>query len=474
MARRPAPHSSATPVRKRPSLDFSLTGLVYCSIMMFMGLAAVNTQANLLFGVFGLMIGVLLVATMISRLVLRKLVVKRVLPEQAVVGEEVALRYEFTNAKRFWPSFSVTLSELDAAEAFVKQPLAYMLHAAPRMTAQVTAQTRAKRRGLHALDRFQLSTSFPFGFVKRAMDRRQPDTLLVFPALARVDSALLALCRSADQSGATMRPRRGGDDEFYGVKEHRAGDNPRHIYWRRSARTGVLVAKEMTQVSPPRLLLLVDTHLEDRSVEAHVRVERTIAMAASLASHALAEGLAVGLVAWGTPARDAAAPSTALDYEPAARPPPGRGAPPAPDSRWLTLAPSRGKRHRRDLLAHLAQLPLNTRQDTHALLTASHEAARSGATPVLFTAREIQLGLAEQQRTNLVVVWSLSAEADRWFRFDPSVDFARSMPWDQQPEVPAPPPASHSPGPVNPGARLPTPGPPPPRPTSYLPPVTGN
>jgi len=28
---------SATPVRKRPSLDFSLTGLVYCSMMMFMG-----------------------------------------------------------------------------------------------------------------------------------------------------------------------------------------------------------------------------------------------------------------------------------------------------------------------------------------------------------------------------------------------------------------------------------------------------
>jgi len=71
--RRPTPADSATPVRKRPSLDFSLTGLVYCSMMMFMGLAAVNTQANLLFGVFGLMIGVLLIAGVISRAVLRRL-----------------------------------------------------------------------------------------------------------------------------------------------------------------------------------------------------------------------------------------------------------------------------------------------------------------------------------------------------------------------------------------------------------------
>ena len=40
--------------------------------MMFMGLAAMNTQANLLFGVFGLMIGILLVSGIFSRTVLRK------------------------------------------------------------------------------------------------------------------------------------------------------------------------------------------------------------------------------------------------------------------------------------------------------------------------------------------------------------------------------------------------------------------
>src|ERR1043165_7027240 len=135
MARRPTLADPSTPVRKRPSLDFSLTGLVYCSMMMFMGLAAVNTQANLLFGVFGLMIGVLLIAGVISRAVLRRLEVKRLLPEHAVVGKPLTLLYELQNRKRFWPSFSVTLSELDAAEAFTKQPCGYMLHAAPRTTA---------------------------------------------------------------------------------------------------------------------------------------------------------------------------------------------------------------------------------------------------------------------------------------------------------------------------------------------------
>src|SRR5579862_6168115 len=91
----------ATIVRRRPSLDFSLTGLVYCSMMLFMGLAAMNSQANLLFGVFGLMIGILLVSGVISTTVLRGLSVNRQLPEHGVVGQTLTIVYEFHNRKRF-------------------------------------------------------------------------------------------------------------------------------------------------------------------------------------------------------------------------------------------------------------------------------------------------------------------------------------------------------------------------------------
>ena len=402
--RRPRSMRLPARVRKRPSLDFSMTGIIYCLMILFMGLAAVNTQANLLFGVFGLMIGVLIVAWVVSRAVLRRLAVTRVLPEHAVVGQRIPLQYEFTNRKRFWPSLSVTLGELDVSEAFTRQPLAYMLHAAPRMSASVVTDVIPKRRGLHVFDRFQLSTSFPFGFVKRAVDKRQHETLLIFPPIGQVDHKLLSMCQSADRSGATMRPRRGGDDEFYGVKEYRAGENPRGIYWRRSARTGVLVSKEMTQVSPPRLLLLVDTFVRDRSVDEHVNVEKAIAMAASLASHALEAGLMVGLYAWG-------------------------------GSDWLGIHPNRGKRHRRDVIAQLAQLALNTTKDTQALLDASRDFFQGGATPLLFTPRDIQAGVMEHARSSLVVISTVTPQARGWFTFDPKIDFARCMPWEQQPEM---------------------------------------
>src|SRR5579864_7143671 len=190
-----------TLVRRRPSLDFSLTGVVYIAMMLFMGLAAINSQANLLFGVFGLMIGILLVSGTVSRLVLRRLYLRRVLPEHASVGRALTLSYEITNGKRFWPSLSVAISELDGVEGFTTQPQCYMLHAAAQMTASVPALVVPKRRGLHELDRYQLGTSFPFGFIKRAVTDRRKEMLLVYPPEAEVDRKLLAMCRSADTSG---------------------------------------------------------------------------------------------------------------------------------------------------------------------------------------------------------------------------------------------------------------------------------
>jgi uncharacterized protein (DUF58 family) len=391
----------ATVVRRKPSLDFSVTGLVFCSMMMFMGLAAINSQANLLFGVFGLMIGVLFVAGYVSLAVLRKLRVERGFPEHLTVGQRGVITYRFINEKRFWPSLSVCLGELDGNEAFSQQVYCYMLHAAAGQVAVVPANVDPRRRGLHKFERFQLSTSFPFGFIKRAVERRVSDSVLVFPPAAKVDPRVLSLCRAAEKTGAMMRPRRGGVDEIYGVKEYRAGDNPRWIHWRRSARTGQLVVREMTQVSPPRLLLLVDTYLDSRSRAAHAAVERSIARAGALATHALDQGLMVGLFCW--------------------------------SDGWHALPPNRGKRQRRDILAALARLPLNTRQPTPALMDGSYDVLESGTTPVLFTPRDIALGLGEHVRSAMVVISDKQEQAHRWFQFDPAIDFASIMPPEQEP-----------------------------------------
>lgn len=396
-----ADEDRATAMLRRPSLHFTGAGWTYVGMMLFMGVAAINTQANLLFGVFGLMIGVLLISGVISRTVIRRLTLDRSLPDHVCVGDAITVGYRVTNSKRFWPSLSVVLAELDGVDAFTKQPQTFLLHAAPGMTATVPTVLVPKRRGLHKFERYQLISSFPFGFVKRAITGKKLDKLLVYPPIAQVSPKLLEMCQSADTSGEVSHPQPGGADEFYGVREYRAGDNPRLIYWRRSAKSGTLVSREMTRVSPPRIVLLVDTLVTSRTLEAHARVERCIAMAASLAASALDQGLSVGLCVW--------------------------------SGKWDTIRPTRGKRHKSDLLSLLAQLPLNDSQPAERLIAQARPLLAGGATAVVFTAHEPQ-GMSPQfSRGHLLTIAADSSRAQAWFKFDEKTDFLAAMPPDQQP-----------------------------------------
>ena len=408
MARtKPTLDPDATAVRRRPSLDFSLTGLVYCSMMMFMGLAAINLQNNLLFGVFGLMIGTLLVSGIISRMVLRRLEVRRILPEHAAVGRAARVDYVVTNGKRFWPSLSVTVAELDGNEAFTKQPHAYLLHAAARGSAVVQTRVTPKRRGLHAMGRYQLVTSFPFGFIKRAVIRRAEDSILVYPPTGDVDRRLIRRFRPSRSRGAETRPRAGGGDEFYGVREYRPGDSPRRIYWRRSAARGLhagggtLVAKEFTQIAPPKVIVLVDTYVAptgppDAPADGAAEVERAIAMAASLAQSCLSGSLPVGVVAWTT-------------------------------GGWEYLPPTRGKRHGRDVMTLLARLPANREHDLPALRAAAARHLGADATAVVCTASTAASGGLEGRGAE-VVLSTRDAGARAHFKFDPDLNFATVAP----------------------------------------------
>jgi hypothetical protein len=167
----------------------------------------------------------------------------------------------------------------------------------------------------------------------------------------------------------------------------------------------------MTRVSPPRILLLVDTVLRERTPEEHVNVERAIAMAASLADHALAGGLLVGLVV----------------YTGNANHPNG----------FSVLQPNRGKRQRRELLEILATLPLNESRDSRQLLNAASGIQQFGTTPVLLTPRAIVASLSDQSRGTLIQLSATSSESQSYFSFPSSVDFARCMPPDQQPKMKA-------------------------------------
>jgi uncharacterized protein (DUF58 family) len=157
----------------------------------------------------------------------------------------------------------------------------------------------------------------------------------------------------------------------------------------------------MTHVSPPRIMLLVDTYVEHPHTRDTDRaVEKCIAMAASLASLALEQNLPVGLFVW--------------------------------SGQWTAIAPNRGKRQRLDILTALARVPRNSERTTRQLIDAAHEFQESGTTFALFCPREYQLGLGDSARGGMMVISPHGMTSERWFKFDKKIDFAHCGPIEEK------------------------------------------
>jgi uncharacterized protein (DUF58 family) len=156
----------------------------------------------------------------------------------------------------------------------------------------------------------------------------------------------------------------------------------------------------MTKVAPPKLMILADTFTkEDATLADRADVEKALAMAATLASQALDEGLAVGLCAWD-------------------------------GGKWAILPTLQGKQHRRDILATLARLPNNHAVDATDLMAAGSGWIKGGATAVLFTAQTVRVSLGDRLRTSLLVVPATSPSAKSWFTFEKDFDLMQSVPLD--------------------------------------------
>ncbi len=109
------------------------------------------------------------------------------------------------------------------------------------------------RRGRMPVGRFRLWTEYPFGITWAWSVLHPVASVLVYPAPERNAPPL----PSGDPRHQGSRLRFPGDD-WHGLREHRAGDPPKHIAWKPSARQERLLVKEFAD--PQSQALLLDWH----------------------------------------------------------------------------------------------------------------------------------------------------------------------------------------------------------------------
>lgn len=106
-----------------------------------------------------------------------------------------------------------------------------------------------ERRGVHAIDRVRLSSTWPFGLFRAWTWLHLPLERVVYPA-ARGKRPLAQA--AGDARRKTGDGPAAGDDEWRGLRDYRDGDPPRRIAWKASARGAALLVGEYAAAGDDR------------------------------------------------------------------------------------------------------------------------------------------------------------------------------------------------------------------------------
>jgi uncharacterized protein (DUF58 family) len=168
----------------------------------------------------------------------------------------------------------------------------------PGESASVTLQLFCKARGAYRLRRLQAASVYPSALFKWPTWNRTVETLLVYPAITRLEHLEIPLGRSYQPGGISAASRVGDSTEFFGTRDWRRGDRMRDLHWPSFARTGRLIAKEFQEEYFVRVALVVDAEVHTAGQEA--RFERGLSFAAGAAQVLAREEAIIDLLAAGS------------------------------------------------------------------------------------------------------------------------------------------------------------------------------
>lgn len=275
----------------RPPRKFKLTreGKWFIGATLLLGFAAVNGGLNLLFLIFGMLLCLLIANGVISEACMRRLEVTRLLPPAIYARTPFLMGIAVRNRKARLATFSLEVEDL-AADGKPVDRRCFFLKIPGDRRQETSYRRTLPSRGLHQLRGLRLSTRFPFGLLRRSIDVEAPVDLLVYPALVPVTDVPVPIVpvHVGDRLGSARA--RSGD--FHGLRELRAGDDPRDIHWRTSARRGRPFVREFEEDSERSLVIVLETAVSEGGAEAF---EAAVSYAASLALVLLRRGLWVGL-----------------------------------------------------------------------------------------------------------------------------------------------------------------------------------
>lgn len=226
---------------------------------------------------------------------LRKLEVQRVLVQRAFAGEQIDVVLNFTN--RSWlPIPWLQVREQVPLELKDRDTYSIVLSVGGRARTRHHYKLQAKQRGLYRLGPLVLKTGDLFGFSSATWNETSGVQVTVYPQVLPLHKLGLP---SRSPFGTLKSRQRLFEDptRMAGVRDYAVGDSMRRIHWKASAHEDGLLVKKFQPAIALNMTIVLDLDRSGYPVRGMVGFsEWAIVVAASVASYAIEQRQAVGLI----------------------------------------------------------------------------------------------------------------------------------------------------------------------------------
>lgn len=291
----------------RVKYEFTREGGLYLAIVGVIAVAALNTGNNLLFIVLSCLLAGIVVSGVFSTIVLQGLKIELGLPDNVLAEQPVIAELRLKNTKRFFASFSVTISaqapsrrrhaeHAPRPEAPILWRPIYIPYIRSRSSVSELLEFNFPKRGRHFQEGLRVSTIFPFGFIRKSRNVPSPQEVLVLPnphATRPFHEALKSL-------GTEMEDYlQGYGHDLYAIRDYQKADPVRHIDWKSTARVQQLKVREFAREDECCISLVFDNQVPDAQQRTLQQFEKAVTLCACFAWHFSEAGASMRFVTGG-------------------------------------------------------------------------------------------------------------------------------------------------------------------------------
>jgi len=231
------------------------SGMMLILIGLCLGLAAYNTENNILFVALSLLISTIVMSGVFcwSNIISARWRLET--SSTFRVGEDGEVAVVVENARQRFPLFCLLFHVgNDTTEE------AHDLHLtesiAPGASSRLVWRYRPKKRCIARFRIYEATSSFPFGFLRKFVPGECEVKAKIWPA--RIEYRKLKMMGTGFGWQGASTKAKGTTGELIGLRQYCRGDAPRSIHWKVSARQGSLVVKQHAAESQARYSLVVN------------------------------------------------------------------------------------------------------------------------------------------------------------------------------------------------------------------------